>query len=177
MQIEMETKKLSTGKAALIYGIILGVISVAFSVILYFMDLAYERNWASSLVSIIMIIILVIIGIVQFKISNSGYITIMESLKVGIGVALIGSILSILYLFILTTVIEPGFWEKSIEMAKPAMQEQYPRMTAEQIDQMIATQKKYYWLTYPTIVIFNLFIGFVVSLITGLIVKKSEDTN
>ncbi|WP_340198980.1 DUF4199 domain-containing protein [Ascidiimonas sp. W6] len=173
----METKKLSTGKAALIYGLILGAISVAFSIMLYVMDLAYQTSWANTLISLLMIVTLIIVGIIQFRKANGGYLSVMQSLKVGIGVALVGSLLSIAYLLLLTNVIEPDFWDKSFEMAKPAMQEQYPKMTSSQIEDIVNTQKEYVWLTYPTIIIFNLFIGFVVSLIMGFVLKKEEDTD
>lgn len=173
----METKQLSTGQAALMYGIILGVISVAFSIILYVMDLAYERNWATTVVSVLMIVILIAIGIYQYKISNNGLITLSQALKVGIGVALIGGIFGLIYLAVLTNFIEPNFWDTTFERAKPEMLAQNPKMTPAQVDEIIAMQKKFAWMTYPTILVFNLFIGFVVALITGLIVKKSEDTN
>lgn len=173
----METKKLSTGKAALIYGLILGAIGVAFSIILHVMELDYQRSWANTAISILLIIILIVVGIYQFKTSNGGFLSLKEALKVGIGVALVGSIISIIYLLVLTNVIAPEFVDKSFEIAKPAMQEQYPKMTSAQIDDIIATQKKYFWITYPTIVIFNLFIGFVTALITGLALKKTKDTD
>lgn len=172
----METKNTSTGKIALIYGVILGLISIAFSVMLYVMDLAYQRNWAASAVSIVMICALIFIGIYQFRSANEGYLSLPEALKVGIGVALIGSIFSIVYLWVLTTYIEPGFWDKTFELARIEMQENYVNLSSDKIDEIITTQKNYLWLTYPTILIFNIFIGFVMALIIGLILKKSRDT-
>lgn len=42
------------------------------------------------------------------------------------------------------------------------------------MDQSIEMQKKFAWISYPVILIFNLILGFVTCLIGGLIMKKEN---
>ena len=170
----MEDQSPKTGKFALNYGVLLAGITIAFSLMLYFMDMHYDRSFVTTAISIAAMIIIICIGIYQFKKSNAGYLSLSEALKVGIGVALVSAIIGILYMILFSNVIEPGFVDKSFEISKGIMAEENPNMTSEQINSAIETQKKFYWVTYPFILLFNIFIGFVVSLIAGFAMKKSE---
>lgn len=169
----MENTQPKTGKFALNYGIILGAINVVFSLMLYSMDLEYDQGIAKTIVSILILLGVIILAIVQFKKANNGTLILSQALKVGIGTALVGAIISIIYLLIYFNFIDPQFMEKSAEITKATMMEKNPELSQEQIDNMLAMQKKFFWLTYPTIIVFNLFVGFIVSLITGLAIKKS----
>lgn len=168
----MKNSQPKTGQFALIYGLILGAIGIAFSLMLYFMDLTYQQSWANSVVGIAILIAVVVIGIFQFKKANGGFLTLAQALKVGMGIALIGAVLSVLYTILFTSVIEPEFWQKNAEVAKAAMVEG-GKMTPEQIDVAVKQQLDFYWVAYPIILIFNIFFGFVVALIAGLVMKKA----
>ena len=72
--------------------------------------------------------------------------------------------------------IDPDFIEKTLEFQKNIMLEKDKNLTLENANKMVDLQKK---LTGPLttsgfIIIFNLFIGFIVSLIGGLIFNKSQ---
>ncbi len=170
----MESQPPKTAKYALNYGLILGGLGIVFSLMLYFMDMHYQQGWANTVVAIAIMIFVLILAIIQFKKANGGFLSLAQALKVGIGAALVGGIISVLYTLIFTNVIEPDFWDKSLEMSKPIMAERNPKLTPEQIDNALETQRKFMWVTYPFILIFNLFIGFVISLISGLALKKAE---
>ena len=170
----MENQQIKTGSFALKYGALLGGIGITFGIMLVVMELHYEQSWAVTAVNIAIMIAAIIIGIYQFKKANGDYLSLSQALKVGIGVALVAAILNIIYMLILTNIIEPDFWDKSLEIGKSVMLEKNPNMTMEQANNAIEMQKKFMWITYPMILIFNIFVGFVISLIAGLAMKKEK---
>ncbi len=170
----MENTQPKTGKYALNYGLLLGGVGVVFNLMLFSMDLHYERGFAIQAVGIVIAIAAIVLGIYQFKKANQGFLTISEALKLGAGIALIGGIIGIIYFFVLSNFMEPGFMDKMYEIGKQQAMETNPQLTEEQIDQGIEMQKKFAWLAYPVILIINIVIGLVVGLVTGLIMKKSK---
>lgn len=171
----MENTQPTTGQFALRYGLLLGAVSIVFSLMLHFMDMQYDQGMGKNIVSIIMLFGIIILGIIQFKKANQSYISVSEALKIGVGTALIGAIITILYLLLYVNVIDPNFHEHIAELSRAGMKQQNPEMTAEQMDTAIEMQQKFFWVTYPFILIFNIFVGFVISFITGLIVKKARN--
>lgn len=171
----MENTQPTTGQFALRYGILLGAISIVFSLMLHFMDMQYDQGMGKNIASLVMLFGIIIFAILQFKKANESYISVSDALKIGIGTALIGAIITILYLLLYVNVIDPSFHEQIAELSRAGMKEQNPEMTKEQVDTAIEMQQKFFWVTYPFILIFNLFVGFVISLITGLVVKKARN--
>ncbi len=170
----MEQQQPKTGKFALNYGLLLGVISVVFAVMLYTQKMHYETNTTVIVISIVIMAAIVFMAVNAFKKANGGYLTISEALKVAVGLALIGTIITLAYQFVLTNFIEPDFMDKALEIAKPKAMEQNPSMTEEQWEQGMEMQKRFAWIQYPVILIMNCVIGLVLGLITGLILKKSK---
>ncbi len=172
---DQQIKPLKTGSFALKYGIFLGLISVAFAIMLFTMDLHYQRSTTNTIISIVIIVFMVVIAIYQFKKENSGYLTLGQALKIGLGVALIAAIISVIYTIVLFNVLDPDFMDKSFEYTKDTILEQNPNITEQQLEQNRKIQKNFAWVAYPVILIFNLFAGFVISLIAGLIMKKTKN--
>ncbi|EKF56368.1 hypothetical protein I215_02558 [Galbibacter marinus] len=171
----MEKTQPTTGQFALRYGLILGALTIVFSLMLHFMDMQYDQGMAKNIVSMIMLIGVIILAIIQFKKLNNSYISVSEALKIGVGTSLIGGIIAVLYILVYVNFIDPNFHEQIAELSRAGMIKQNPEMTQEQLDTAVEMQQKFFWVTYPFILIFNIFIGFVVSLITGLIVKKGKN--
>jgi hypothetical protein len=170
----MEENQPKTGKYALNFGIILGIVSIVFSIMLFTMDMHYERNTAVQIISLILAAAAIVLAISSFKKANGGFLTLSEALKIGTGVALIAGILGLLYFFIQSNFIEPDYWDKAYEIGKQTALENNPQLTEEQIDQGIEMQKKFSWLFYPIGLIINIIIGLVLGLIVGLIMKKQN---
>ena len=156
------------------YGLISGGIGVVFSLMLYFMDALYNQDSATQWITTLISVTIIVLGIVAYKKSNDGLISLNESIKLGLGISLVSALITCAYMILLANVIEPDFYNNLFESGKAAALEQNPKMTSEQLDQMVEMQKKFSWVTYPAILIVNLFIGLVVGLVTGLIVKKSK---
>ena len=169
----MEQQPPKTGKFALNYGIILGAISVAFGIILYSMDMHLERNWTVGAVGILIMASIIAMGILAYKKANGALLSLGQALKVGMGIALIGAIISVIYQYVLVNFIDVDAIDKIMELQKAQFAEN-SKLTPEQIDQQIEMSKKFFWVGYPIILIVNLFFGFIISLIAGLIMKKTE---
>ena len=170
----MEENQPKTGKFALNYGLLAGGVGIIFGIMLFTMDMQYERGFAVQAINIAILATVIVIGIYQYKKANHTFLTISEALKVGAGIALIAGLLGILYFFIFSNYVEPDYMDNMYELGKQEAMEKNPKLTEEQIDQGIEMQKSFAWISYPIILIFNIIIGLVVGVITGLILKKQK---
>ncbi|MGF1558747.1 MAG: DUF4199 domain-containing protein [Flavobacteriaceae bacterium] len=170
----MEENQPKTGKLALMFGLLTGGVGIIFAIMLFTMEMQYERGVAVQGVQIAILAAGIILAVAQFKKTNSGYLNISQALKVGAGVALIAGIAGLLWFFVFSNFIEPDFMDKSMELAKVKTFEDNPKMTEEQWTQGVEMQKKFAWITYPVILIFIIIIGLIVGLVSGLVMKKQN---
>ena len=171
----MEDQQKPTKKIALNYGLLLGFVSILQSLILYAMGKTYDNDWYTTAIGILIMAIIIFLGIKKYKESNNGFLSLGQGLKTGVGIALIAAVVSIIYTVIFVKFIEPDFINHIVEVQRQKMLEN-PNMTDEMIDKIgQGTRDYFYVFTIGMIFIFNIFIGFVVSLVTSLILKKSEE--
>lgn len=170
----MEENQPETGKFALNYGLLTGLIGVVFGVMLFVMEMHYEQGAAIQITQTLILAAGIIFAIIQFKKAGDGFLSISNALKVGAGVALIAAIVGLLYFFILSNIIEPGYMDKVYEIGKIKAMADNPSLTEEQINQGIEMNKSFAWISYPILIIINVLIGLIFGLITGLILKKEE---
>ena len=99
-----------------------------------------------------------------------------EALKLGMGIALISSIIGVTYQVLLVTVIDPDTIPKMIEVAKNQLFDTNPEMSQEQLDQILEMQSKF--ISPKMMVAFGLIggllISFIISMISGLILKRNR---
>ena len=171
----MEDQQKPTKKIALNYGVYLGFASVLLSVILFATGQHLERNLLTNLLGIAIIAVFIILGIKQYKQSNNGFLTLGQGLKTGIGIALIGALISVVYTVIFAKFIEPTFIDQVVEMQRQQLLDN-PSMTDEMIERMEKGTRDYFYIaTTGMILIVNLFLGFVISLIASLAMQKKEN--
>ncbi len=170
----MEENKVSTGKLAWTYGALGGGVGIIFTLMLLSMDMLYDQGWGKSVVSTLILVAAIYLAISSFKKQNEGFLTLGQALKIGIGTALVAAIIALVFTYFLTNFFVPDFMEKTAELSRVTIKEKNPQITPEQLDNAIEMQNKFFWIMYPMILLFNLFIGFIVSLITGLILKKER---
>ena len=169
----MEENQPKTGKYSLNYGLILGLISVVFSVMLFTMDAHTSQDPANSVISIAIMIAVIIWAILSFRKANGGYLTLAESMKLGAGIGLISGIIAVIYTMVLANVLDPDFATKVADIWR-AQAEADGQLTAEQIQQQYDGRINYFWFGYPVILIFSIVVGFLIGLIGGLIFKKAK---
>jgi hypothetical protein len=172
----MENQKKSTVKFALNFGLILGVINVIYGLMLYALDMHYQNDTKTSLINYAFLIGIIVYGIMQFKKNNDGLMSLSEALKTGLGIALISSILVSIYVVILMQYIDPEFIDKTIEFQKQKMLQENPEISVDNVNKMYDAQKQFSgpFIISGFVIVFNLFFGFIISLIGGLILKKSQ---
>lgn len=170
----MEENQPKVGKFSLNFGALAGVAGIIFSLMLYFADMHHERSFAIQGVQYLILAVFVVLAIIQFKKANSGYLSIVQAIKIGPGVAVVSFILGMIYFLIFSNLIEPNFMEQAYELGKQQAIEQNPNLTAEQIEQSIEMQKKFFWVIMAVFMMLSVIFGFIVSLIAGLIMKKNK---
>ncbi len=175
----MENQKASIKKIALNYGIIWGLLTIVLSVISYVTDTYLERPWWLTVAGIAIMVGVIVYGLKAYKFENEGFLSVSESLKVGLAISLIAAIIGTIYNYIFMTVIEPEFVTQSLDLAREQMVSQNPDMTQEQMDMAMGISEK---MMTPMImsamgIIFTLFLGFITSLIAGLVMKVNRPEN
>ena len=158
------------------YGQIYGGISVAFAIMLFIMDMHYQGGSLQQWTALIIMVGSITFAQIAYRKLNDGYLNLSEAIKVGLGVTLIGILIAVVYGWFQAIVLDPNQIEKATEFALNQAIDQNPEMT----DEMIAmTQEWIEWGSSPGISTafalgFGLLFGSIVSLITGLFVKKSK---
>jgi len=158
------------------YGIILGSISVVFQLMLFLLDMHYKNDSTAGIVALLITSGVLVYSFIVFKKNNEGYMTLSEALKIGLGVSLISAVIGIIYTQLLVNVLDPDTMQKSLELSIDNMRAQNPEIPQEALETARSIQEK---MSSPLIfsavqIIFSLFFGFIISLIGGLIVKKSR---
>ena len=171
----MEETQPKTGKYALTYGLILGALGIVFALMLYSLDMHYQGGMMVMGFSFIITIAMVVIGMLQFRKDNNGFMSFGQALKIGVGIGLIGGIIGILFNQILAGVIDPEMMNKAMEYQKGLLMES-SKLTPDQIDARMEAGKKF---TTPSMqIVFGLVYivvsSFLLSLIPALILKKQE---
>jgi hypothetical protein len=172
----MESQIASVKKIALPNGVLLALTTIVISVIVYVMGMTYEQPWWQSLLNFAAMLWFVIYGIKAFKKDNSGYLSLAEALKIGLAITLVAGIIGSIFTYLFTTIIEPDFVMNMLEASRVKMFEDNPEMTQEQIDMAMSISEK---MMSPGIltaigVIASLFFGFIISLISGLVLKNNR---
>ncbi|MCM4153074.1 DUF4199 domain-containing protein [Arenibacter sp. N53] len=171
----MEETKPKTGKYALTYGLLLGAIGIVFALMLYSLDMHYQGGMMVLSVSLIITIVMMVIGMLQFRKDNNGLMSFGQALKIGVGIGLIGGIIGILFNQIMAGVIDPEMMNKAMEYQKGTLLET-TKMTPDQIDAQMEMGKKF---TTPSMqivfgLVYSVVASFLLSLIPALILKKQE---
>ena len=173
-----ENVKAPFWKPALIYGAIMGFVSVFISLVFYFIGMSTENwtNWVTMLVGLVLLIYLML----QYRkeylggYASFGQIFLMVLVSAGI----ISVIISAIYTYLLFTVIDPGL----IEQVKIAAEEQImsnSRIPESMYDDLLDKMEQRTTAAYMIKV--SLIAGPIVNAILGLIIaafiKKEKDVS
>mgnify|MGYP003318454189 FL=1 len=143
---------------------------------LYALDMHYQNDPVVQIIAAIVGIFIIMFGIIQFKKENKGFLNLSDALKIGLGISLVGGVISVVFNYIMMNIIDPDTLEKGFEFAKQKMLSNDPEMSVETANQFIEMSKGFYSplsMSLTTIIV-SLIFGFLVSLVGGLIVKKSQ---
>jgi low temperature requirement protein LtrA len=169
----MENQKQSIKNLILLYGTILAVVTILISVVKYAMGNHLERNVWESILGIALMIALIIYPIMLFKKGNEGLLNVSQSIKLGLGIAAVAGIISILYFFVFANYIEPNFAKDVMDVQMSEAMKQNPNMSSADLEKGKEMGQKFVMpMLYGGIIVVNLFLGFIIALIGGLAMKK-----
>ncbi len=172
----MENQKTSAKQIMINYGLLLAFSGIIISLINFSFGDIYKPHWSVQVVSTLALVAFVIFGIKKLKEANGDLLTLGEAIKTGIGITFVAAIISIIYFYVFAKFIEPNFVHNIIEVQRQTVLDKMPDISDEMLaKQAEMTQKYFYVFTFGGILFVNLFLGFVISLITGLIMKKTDE--
>ncbi|RZP12039.1 MAG: DUF4199 domain-containing protein [Flavobacteriales bacterium] len=158
------------------YGNILGLVSVVFALMIFFLDLHYAQENSINLVNYGISVSVIIIALLDYRKTSAGILSLGDSIKMGMGIFLISAIYISIYTVILINFLDTETLTKSLEVTEMKILEQNPEISEEQLDQILSFQEKFStpFVIITVLIIFSLISGFFSSLILGLIFKKSR---
>ena len=166
----METSKNNFLQLALQYGIILAILRILLDFGLKMMDVSSMMYYIGYVIGFVLEIILVFIAIKIFRDKfNNGLLSFTEAIKIGIVMMIIVGI----GLFISMSFIDEDFQiRKAIEMV-----EQYQPDKLDETIEKIEEGKKNpkYLMSFGLFLVYFIFLGFVISAISGTILGKKEN--
>ena len=173
----MENQENTSKQIMLNYGLLLGFSTILINVAVYAMGKTYDPHWSVGVLSLFITVVAIILGIKKIKELNSGFLSLSEALKTGLGIALISGLIGVVYTLIFTNFIEPEFFSRTLEVSQQKMMEAYPNFSDEQLEASTEMAKKMSgpFISSAMAIIGSLFVGFIISLIAGAIMKKSDE--
>lgn len=154
------------------FGLIASGIGIAFSLMLYFMDMTYNQSPVIQTTQTLIPAVVAVIAILAFKKDNGGLLSLKQSIKIGIGVFLIAGIVGIIYFAFFINFLEPEFITKTALLQADAMRASMPELDESVIEMQQKNTEKFFYVSFPFILIMNVLIGLVVGLVTGLFAKN-----
>src|SRR4051812_38793997 len=162
----MEQKKPITHITA---GVIIGAISIAYTIILYLMNLM--TNKALGFVSYAILLVGLIIFVNLYGNANNNRLSFGNLFAYGFKTTAIVALMFIVFI-VIWNVLFPEYKEKGFEMARQQMEDQ-GKLSESQIDQGLDIARRFFWVfAIGATVLFMAIIGAIGSLIGAAITKK-----
>jgi len=173
----MENQKLSSKQVMLNYGLMLGVASILIAVANFAFGNVYKPHWSISVISGLASVVVIVLGLKLIKDNNGGFLSLGEALKNGLGISLISGVVYVVYFYVFVNFIQADYFTNLAAFQEASMIEMYPNMSDEQLENAIEMSKKFsgFGMISAIIMIMSLFFGFVISMIAGLIMKKTQE--
>jgi len=173
-------KKPSLGKSTLPYGIIYGAILLLEFVASYALELNSQDNRAAGIVMglfnyLILPVLFIFLACNNYKNKlNGGYISFSEALKAGVAVCVMAALVSSVGTSLLYLVI-PDAKDQILEQTKISLASQ-PNMNADSLKMALKMTEIFMrpYVLIPFSILVNAFMGLIMSLIVGAIVKKDN---
>jgi hypothetical protein len=169
-----ENKKPSLLRSTLNYGIMLGLALVIYSLLLWMFNATF--NQGLGYLSYVIIIGGIVLATRAYRDQEQGgYISYGRALGVGTLTVLFASVIGAIYTYLLFSVIDPGLLDRMMIIREEAMYGS--GLTDDQIDMALAMTERF---ARPGIMAVSgffgsVFVGFIISLITSIFLKKEEE--
>jgi len=156
------------------YGIALGATLVLLSFLKYNSGKQFESSTLDSIIGFLAIVVLIVFPIYKFN-QNHRITSIRTAIKIGLGIAVISSLLSFLYMYVYTTQIQPDFFDQTILLQRESHLKQFPDTNVEELDKLaISWRQVAPTVLYSGIFMVNMFLGGLISFILGALYKSKN---
>lgn len=164
-------QKVSVWKANLTNGLILGLAGIVYSLVIYFLDLSFNK--AQGLVFVLIQLILLFFLLKSYRDNYlHGQITYGQSFGAGVIICLYYAVIMTLFTYILYTVIDTGLLSKQLAFTEEAMVKKGSPQTS--IDTAMAIQSKIMKpaIIAPLSIFGNMLWGVIISLLVSIFIRK-----
>lgn len=163
----MEHKGISIKQIIIKYGLLLTILNFVIFGISYVIDNYIDPPWWISLLGVVITIIVLVYGFKAYKYRNNDFMSYGKALKIGLGISLITGVIMGVFRYLFITVIEPDFVRETVELFKV----HHPDVLMN-----IEEGKGMMQASVMSIIEFlsTSFLGLFITLIVGLIIKKSK---
>ena len=172
----MEDQNLELKKYISQYGALLGGISVVFGLMLFSMDMHYQNETSTTIVSLVLSLGVIVFAQYSYRKDNEDYMSLSQGIKMGLGMGAISGLINVAYFLVLSNVLDPEMMNKALEMGMNQFLDQNPEASQDMINQVESMQEKFSGpiISSSFLIIASLLTSFVISLITGLILKRNR---
>jgi hypothetical protein len=164
-------EKVSVWKANLTNGLILGLIGIVYSLVMYFLDLTFNKTQGYAFLLILIVALFFLIKSFRDNYLH-GYMTYGQAVGAGAVIFLYYSIIMAVFIYILYTVIDSGLIGKQLAFTEELMAKR--GLPQESMDAAMKIQKKMIKpeIIAPFGIISNMITGVIMSLIVAIFARK-----
>ena len=172
----MEDQNLELKKYISQYGALLGGISVVFGLMLFSMDMHYQNETSTTIVSLVLALGVIVFAQYSYRKDNEDFMSLSQGIKIGLGMGAVSGLINVAYFLVLSNVLDPEMMNKALEMGMNQFLDQNPEASQDMINQVESMQEKFSGpiISSSFLIIASLLTSFVISLITGLILKRNR---
>ena len=172
----MEDQNLELEKYISQYGALLGGISVVFGLMLFSMDMHYQNETSTTIVSLVLTLGVIVFAQYSYRKDNEDFMSLSQGIKMGLGMGAVSGLINVAYFLVLSNVLDPEMMNKALEMGMNQFLDQNPEASQDMINQVESMQEKFSGpiISSSFLIIASLLTSFVISLITGLILKRNR---
>jgi hypothetical protein len=167
-----EQRTSGIGAIATKYGLILGIL--AFVVFLATILTGIQRNWLSTAVITVLVIVLMVLAHQEFKKSHDGMLTYGQALGTGTLLSVVAAVVRDIFMYVYVRYINTGFFAAAARMQRAALEKR--GITGEQAQHAMSLTAPL--MTPVGLVVVSLITGviggFVVALIVSIFTQKSD---
>jgi len=158
-------------KANLTNGLILGLIGIVYSLVIYFLDLSFNKIQGYVFIFLQIVILYILVKSYRDNFLH-GNITYGQAFGAGVIISLYYAILIAIFTYILYSVIDPGLINKQLAFTEEMMLKK--GLTQAQVDAGMAVQSKIMKpaIMAPVSIFGSMIWGIIISLIVGIFVRK-----
>lgn len=173
-QVEAPEEKVTTRAAGIRYGLISGLISIAYFVILTMAGVSMTEGigrWASLLIAAVIIYL----AHKYYKENGDGFMTIGQGTGIGFWMALVSTVISSVFSYIYMKFIDNSMIQQILDQQRAAMEERGD-LSDEQIDQAMSMTEKFMTpeIMLGTGIVFGIIIIVILALLISLVTQKKN---